>query len=140
MQKKYRIILIVVVLLLALAAFWAVSLWNKPHENIAEKPHQLSVTAKELFEAFQQNEQAANERYTGKILLINGKLNQTKTTDANKTILQLHSADDFFGVSCYMNSAHFTQAPEPGSMVTIKGKCDGYTNDVVVTQCVLVEE
>ena len=136
-MKKWIIGTATALILLA-AVLYALQQYYKPHADIASKPPQHKVDANTLFDAFKDNEQAANKKYNGKVIQVSGTLQKHDTTEQNKHVLLLNTEDDFFGISCYMDST-FSGNPKVGTKLEVKGKCDGYTTDVVLSKCILVE-
>ncbi len=121
----------------------AVYMYNKPHENIEKTKADFTLTAMELAEAFQENEEAANTRYLGKILVVSGEVKLLGSSEDGSLSYSLF--DPFNGVTCTLNAEYVRlnssgiSLIEEGSQVIFKGRCDGKLTDVRVSDCVLLE-
>jgi hypothetical protein len=112
--------------------------YNKPHQNIRSAKADFTVTATELFNAFETDETAANEKYLGKIIEVTGTVQEVKKDEEGKTGVTLEGGGMMFGVICKLDDfsepkrTEFTQ----GEQVTLKGECTGMLMDVVLVRCV----
>jgi Tfp pilus assembly protein PilE len=130
-MKKIIISLLVVAVLGGIVAYMQ---YNKPHQNIEKASAEAKIEATALFEAYTKDEATANQKYTGKIVEVSGKV---KAADGT-TKINLEVGDAMFGVSCSLdpkNSAATTLIA--GNTATLKGKCDGFNMDVQLSNCVI---
>jgi hypothetical protein len=51
-------------------------LWNKPPEGVAKKKPEFSMTPAELLAEYEASEESANARYLGKVLQLNGVIQE----------------------------------------------------------------
>ena len=106
-------------------------------------PTVLEVTVEELSSAFAEDPASTDERLANKVLRITGVVSRTIVDDVvEKPCLILTSTDKTVtkNVLCL-----FDKEREPelrrlaeGQTVTVKGKYDGYTINILVTDCALV--
>jgi hypothetical protein len=122
-------------LLVGLTAIVGYKLYNKPHRNV-EDEKAVRVDAAELFDEFQTDEQTANLRYLDKALEVKGTISEMLTNQDGQAVLVLKTNDPLFGISCTMTGPVTVQ---PGMHVTIKGFCNGYLSDVVMTNGILMK-
>jgi hypothetical protein len=114
-------------------------MWNKPHENIGSAKADISVSAAELFTAFETDENAANAKYLDKIVEVSGVVSESGTNEDGSARVVLETGG-MFGIACSLDP--LTQHPRTtfptGETVKIKGKCSGYNLDVQLDRCVEV--
>ena len=67
MKKSIKIILIIAVAAIVSGSYIAYRMWNKPHADAAELPG-IKISAQELVEAFENNEELANQTYLSKVV------------------------------------------------------------------------
>lgn len=133
-MKKYLIgfsLLIVIGLLIVFKTY------NKPHENMTNAKSEHSLSAADLFSAYQTNEEEANAKYLDKVVTVVG--NVKETTEENGTVsVMLDSDDMMFGIRCQLDdlTTHKRKAFPVGEKISFKGKCTGSLMDVVLVRCV----
>ena len=134
MKKKW--IFLTGLFVCLLAAAWLYYNYQKPRAGVAAKEAAYTITATELYNAFATNEAAANEKYNGKIITVNGIV--TDVTKSEDALLVILKGSESGGVSCsFTNNKH--TIPRTGSEVTIKGRCTGFLMDVNLVDAVLIQ-
>lgn len=139
MRKIFKILaLVVVVFALAATGIWYyVFVWSANHHSSAADEKGIVVTAAMLVETFEKSEQKGNTLYLDKTLEITGVVVYSKANQAGKQTIMLKSDDPMAGVLCTLTTQG---APvKEGESVTIKGICNGFLSDVVITNAVLVQ-
>lgn len=133
MIKKIGIVLLVLIAGgISIGAYF----WNKPAPK-AEDQDALKVEAKTLFDTYTQNDKHANSLYLGKWLEVSGNVQSVDTNMDGQKILILETGDLMQAVMCVMRDKNATS--EKGKQVIVKGKCTGMVNDVVINDCILIE-
>ncbi len=137
-KKTLYGILFVIVLLGVICIY----IFFKPEKNLLKLKPGYKLTAIELFNEYSTNEEAANTKFLGKIIQVSGTIREINTEDSVYTIFILETEDMFSGVNCVLNDKYATQPKEIliGSEATIKGECSGMLIDVVLNNCVLINE
>jgi hypothetical protein len=113
---------------------------ERPMERL--KPD-FTISADSLLNEFNAGEQAATDKFGGKILLIRSNLVAVDRDDSGNVTLTL--VDPMMGVTCTIDSAQAVRqrqlidALAEGDAVTVKGRCDGMLSDVKVSRCMLVK-
>lgn len=128
---KTKNIIITIVVLIAIAAGFGMWQYNKPHRDSASEKVAFSLTATELFNAFESDENAAMEKYGNKLVEVTG--NVLESSD-DKTMMVLESEHPLFGVKCMFQES-FEASQSFGDEITIKGFCSGINGDVELTRC-----
>ena len=131
-------ILFVIVLLGVICIY----IFFKPEKNILKLKPDYKLTAIELFNEYSINEEAANTKFLGKIIQVRGTIREISAEDSIYTTIILETEDIFFGVNCVLNDKYASKQKEIliGSEATIKGECSGMLIDVVLNNCVLIDE
>lgn len=128
-------ILIVIVVLAAIGAGIAYSIYNKPHRDIATEEAAFALTADELFDAFEADEPAANAKYLDQTVEVTGEVAEVTENAAGQATITLTAANAMLGgVSTTMQEAG-PATVEPGQTVTVKCRCTGYLMDVILINC-----
>ncbi|SFD01712.1 tRNA_anti-like [Chitinophaga sp. CF118] len=112
-------------------------LYNMPRKTAADIQTDKQVSAKELFEAFVKDEQAANIQYGNKILEVTGTVTDVQQSGADLSIL-LSGENSQGGINCTLVSGVNTPAPNVGELVHIKGRCTGFIMDVSLIDATIV--
>lgn len=137
-MKKVILTILVIVVALMGAGYW---LWNKPHEDIADATPELSIQSQELIRAFETNEQDANNKYVGKLIEVSGKVFQIDNTADGSTNILLESENPMSTVMCQLDPLQKQEHSGlvVGQSIILKGKCSGFTTDVVLDRCHIVK-
>lgn len=131
-------IIIVVLILLVLVGGIAFYLFNKKVESLENAEAAYSITANELYNAFEENEQAALQKYEGQIIEVSGELMDIQRAEQLINLTLEAENAMLGGVSCSFRELE--KDLQVGEEVTIKGKCHGFLMNVVLSNCVLVNE
>jgi hypothetical protein len=142
-MKRSRVILILVIVAFLIGGGIGFYLYNKPPAKTANQKAVATVTASELYNAFEADEMKANSTYLGKIIEVEGAIAGVSANESGRPVLQLNN--QLFGVSCSFDDDFFANHKQvinrlkAGDSVKLKCKCDGMLTDVVLTQCVLIK-
>lgn len=112
----------------------------------SEQEVPLTVSSVELYEAYQENEISADEKYKDHVVQVAGKVIDIRknSIDENELIVKLNGLVDneyeIMGISFYFDGKHASEIAKlkKGSTVTIQGLCSGSTMGVNVKGCTLV--
>lgn len=132
MKKKLLFFIGILLLVMAGRGYY---LYNKPRTGVEDKQADVTIAAADLYNQYNSDETAANQKYLNKIISVSGIAGEVNKTDSTYTIL-LKGDADMGGISCNLFDAQ-TAAVAKGKTVTIKGKCTGYLMDVALTDCVI---
>lgn len=134
-MKKFLLVLLA---LAALGGGYGYYMWNKPPESMATQKADLGMPAEQLFAAFQADETAANAQYAGKIIVITGKVKESRTVDGtSKVTVEAGSADATILCELDNNTKHPRTTFTAGETISIKGECAGADLDgtVMLSHC-----
>lgn len=131
--------LLFTLLLVAVAGYYAWQACNKPVATLHDVNPELEISAENLFAAFTENEEEANQKYLGKVIRINGKLLEVNINVNEYSTVYLDANEVMGSVSCQLEKGEEAKAEKlnNGQSVAIKGRCTGFAMDVVLTQCII---
>jgi len=141
-------IIIIGIIAAAIGGAVGIYLWNKPVKDIQNAKADYSLTAQELFNAYQSNEAMADSTYRRAVIEVTGsvvevKEEQKEIDGEQRTITNvvLDGGDMMFGVICQMADPDIERLRSlaAGDEVTIKGECSGMLMDVVLTRSYFVK-
>ena len=103
----------------------------------------MSVYAWTLVDDYKNNEVAADEKYKGKTLKVNGFIGDIKKdiTDTMYVILQSGGECELRNVQCFFADSEkekLTQLSK-GQVITVEGRCDGLMMNVLLRDCAIVK-
>ena len=141
MSTQSRLIILILAAGVLVAGAVGFYLYNKPHPDLQRQEADYSLSAAELFAAFEADEQAATAKYVGSgnkeiILEVSGMAQDVKETENGGMTLSLKEPGEMSGVNC-----EFLEASEvaEGEQITVRGVCTGMLLDVVLSRCTRVE-
>ena len=123
------------------AALYGWYLYNKPHSSVQDIPADITITADDLYQHYQQNEASADKKFLDKVIEVNGTVDDIQQTDSTLSI-RLDAGAAMGGINCSItfNKTEKQIVPQKKSAVIIKGKCAGFLMDVNLVDCVLVNK
>lgn len=130
----------VLLLLLALGVIGAgvgYYLYNKPVASLEHKKADVVVTAAQLIADYESDEQAADEKYLGKVVQVSGKI-ADMTTAEGKMKINIETPNPIALIICEMETGVETGSVKAGDDIKIKGMCSGYLSDVILVQSTIV--
>lgn len=139
MKKNLKRILLLGVIAAAIGGGFGYYLWNKPVDKISSLNTDLAIPAAELLDQFEVDEESANANYLNKVIEVTGSVREVVQTDGQITAVLLETNNPFGGVNCEFEVMPEASNVSVGSLVTIKGVCNGMLIDVVLNRCVFVE-
>jgi tRNA_anti-like len=137
MQKKilfFAGIVLCLVILASIALYW----YQKPRASLINVKPAYTLSAKDLYTAFEQNEKKANQQFLEKVILVKGTVDNVRVTDSTVSVL-LSSGNEMGGVNCSVRkSKNDKQAlPTKGGFIQVKGRCIGFLMDVNLVDAVI---
>lgn len=130
---------LVVPLLILAAIFIGIGfyMYNKPVESLDNKKADVTVTADQLVADYEADEQAANEKYLGKVVQVSGKVAQVSSEDGkNKVVFE--TDNPISGVISELEEGNNAEGITAGEEATVKGMCSGYLSDVILVRSTVV--
>lgn len=126
MKKRFKKWLIVagILVLAGGAALWY--LFTEKFEDTKKVKADYTVHAIDLIEEFQQDEAAANKKYTEKIIIVNGTVSEIKNADTTANIIMADIKTGAYIIFAFQQQ-HVAEAGKLklGDNISIKGSCSG---------------
>ncbi len=139
MKRKGLFVVAVIVLILLGAVvvyFWT---FRKSDTSVSSKKADYEMDAIALLQSFEKDENMANEKYLGKVIVVQGDVNDISEDSLTVTI-HLNANNDLSGIICSFNKSVLEpQKVIKGDNIKVKGICTGYLLDVVLNKCSLIE-
>ena len=116
----------------------AKTLLDNAQEDLANAP-KFTLTASQLYNAYENNEVAADNKYKGEIVLISGTIEDIGKDILDKPYITLVTGNILFNVQCYFEKSNEGQfaSLSKGQRVKVKGVVDGKFGNVTVEDCII---
>ena len=112
--------------------------YNKPHRDVATEEAEYVLTADELFDEYEADEEAANAKYLDKTVQVSGTISEVGANDARQSFVILAAENAMIGgVSATFQGEQ--SELEESIKVSLKCRCTGKLMDVVLVNCTLTE-
>jgi len=129
----------ILIILLAGAFIVYLTIFQSSESSVEKTAVDIKISAEELVNSFESDEQEANARYLDKVLQVNGNIESISEDDMYISIT-LKKPEAISGVICSFDKSTLENTGfQTGNNITVKGICAGYLIDVVLTKCALVE-
>lgn len=150
MNNKLKILILLIVFGL-LGAVVGYKMYHKPHENIESKGADFTLTADELMQAFEANEEEALAKYKDQLIELSGTIegvNEAGNRDV--TVLFVNNGTSMGNVKAGLQAESAEQAKglESGASIKVKGRLTGSNKleemginilDIELSRSVIVE-
>jgi hypothetical protein len=135
MKRKKSVLFVALFLCLALIAvgYW---FYDKPRTIAGTSEAAVSVSAKDLYSAFINNEELAGSKFIDQVIEVSGLVKEIQHQSQSTTVLL--EGDKVGGVLCTLVEGK-TDHPTAGTIISVRGRCTGYLTDVYVVDAVLVK-
>lgn len=137
-----RTLIFLLVSAIALAAAFALYTYFKPAADITKKKAEIELSSEKLIGAFETNAEAAHLEYTGKVMLISGKVYSSEGLEGTQSGITFDLGSDYI---ITFQMATFLESEYPvGTELLIKGQYNGYLapddmfgmpGNIQMTQC-----
>ncbi|REE83122.1 putative nucleic acid binding protein [Lutibacter oceani] len=141
LKTKYFKILLAGLTLIIIGLFFVINLYNKPFKDVKNSKAEFVISAQELINDFQVDENLANKKYVDKLIQVKGEIVDISITKGNSSIT-LKDINGFSSIICHMlpednlNSLKLKK----GDFVHVKGMCTGYLLDIIMVRCILIND
>ncbi len=142
MKRLYVFIIVFVVLILIAGAgvYWYAFL--RSHQDMLKTKPAYEVSSTQLINEFSADEQAAYEKYAGKVIEVTGNVVDIRTGAVQTAVIL---EDRLSGISVFLDSIYVADNPEKIKIldtekdITIRGQCDGMLTDIVISRAVIIQ-
>ncbi|MEX2380171.1 MAG: hypothetical protein WD530_05475 [Vicingaceae bacterium] len=133
-----KILITVLILALIVAGGIAFYQFNRGVSTLENVNADYEMTADDLYNAFETDEEVALEKYEGKVIQLSGKIADMKKTDKGNNLTLEAEGAMMGGVNCTFRA--LDDDLKVGDSIRLKGRCQGFLMNVVLNNCVLVYE
>ncbi|WP_107037257.1 OB-fold protein [Brumimicrobium mesophilum] len=113
-------------------------MFNKKVPTLEKTNPDFVISADDLFNEFENDESKALKKFENKIIEVTGKVISVKNNKFDSNIILVAEMAMIGGVNCSFKYKQENEVKK-GSMVTIKGQCQGFLMDVVLNNCQLIK-
>jgi hypothetical protein len=130
-KKIIRYILLTLLAIAAVAAFYIYKEFNRKHKDTAKVKAAYSILAADLLAEFAGNEKASGEKYMDKVLRVEGFVKDISKDEKGFYTVSLGDTASMSSVRCSIDSTHTNEVInlQKGIILAVKGVCTGYTAD-----------
>ncbi len=142
MSRSLRLVLIGLVALALVGGVVGYIMWNQPHRDLSAGKADFTMKPEELLQAFTANEAEANTKYLNKVVELSGVILDKPPIDGGGAVVLLEVPGEMLSViNCAFEAtdAASVQPLDKGATITVRGEVTGYTMDVNLARCVLVQ-
>jgi len=115
-------------------------LWNKPHRTAEDEEPFATLSASALLTEFATNETATTEKYRDKVIQISGTLIKAAADSSGNVQVVLEAGDEMNTVSVTLMNGATVPTETPGTMIDVKGICNGFLPDDLLGSEVLLNQ
>ena len=135
-KKLIGSLLVAAIIIASLYLYWQ---YNRKPANLVNTKPAFIVTASNLVNEFEIDEAAANIKYLGKIVQVNGTA--ASVAYSKDTLVNILLGDGLHKVGCQFDKRHTVgkQKFQEMNIISVKGICTGYLMDVELNRCVIVK-
>ena len=137
----------VITIAAAIGGVYAWSEFNRKHEDLTNVSADHEVQAAELIKEFVNNDSVANQKYTGKVVAVEGIIEDIQKDEQGYYTIVLGEPSEMSSVRCSIDTSHNRDVTslQKGNRVTVKGSFTGYKaddtgllgSDVEMNRCVV---
>lgn len=135
-----KLILLILFIALLAAAFYGYKEYQRKTPDTNSLKTDFKLSANELYDAFDSDETSASEKFTEKVLEVNGTIDAIEIEDSVVSIILLADNAMIGGINCQINPNQDISNLENGQNITIKGVCQGFLMNVIINRGILIDE
>lgn len=132
-----RFILALILVLCGVGLYIGYYLYNKPMDKVEGLKSDFSISAKDLYNEFDANEDAATAKYLNKVIEVTGTIDTISKGETGNVIISLNTDGGMGSVSCELDKGSNSDISkfQKGATTVVKGVCAGKLMDVVLNRC-----
>ncbi len=130
MGKKISIAIILIIVIAA-GIYWYIA--TEKFADTNDRQAAFTVSALDLIHEFEKNDGAANEKYMGKIVVVNGRVSEIEAADTTVNIKFTDASSGSYIIFAFQDQ-HISDAKTVsiGDSISIKGSCSGGTHSEIL--------
>ncbi len=124
---KKLAIAIMIMIALGAGIYWYVATEKFADTNDREAAY--TVSALDFIREFEENDNVANEKYMGKIVVVNGRVSEIEAADTTVNIKFINAVSGSYIIFAFQDQ-HVSDAKSinVGDSISVKGSCSGGTH------------
>ena len=139
MNRKTTVILLLMLGFAITIFISGIYVFKKSKHNLSNVNSDFKMDSKTLLDEFVNDELKANATYTNKIIEVTGNVKSVVFNETSVFII-IGDSNEFSGINCSFDSSIRTKINiQSGDIVTVKGECTGFLDDVLLSKCLLVQ-
>jgi hypothetical protein len=115
------------------------SIENEKNQAVIKEREDQTIKAPNLTARYEENEVKADENFKGKTFFVEGTVRDIKKDIMDDIYVILEGDQMFRDVQCFFDDKNTASQLQKGMRVTFQGKCDGLMMNVLMKNCVLVD-
>ncbi|MGB7394201.1 MAG: hypothetical protein WA913_07405 [Pricia sp.] len=141
MKRRYKITTIVMLALLAGGCCLYLFYYETFPMDMSARKTDVRISSDRLADSFDADEIEANAQFVEKTIEVVGSVKKITQVNDRYTVL-LQGQDGLSNVICDIlpSSIGEAKALRPGQTVRLKGICKGYLMDVILLNCILIND
>jgi len=140
MKTPVKIALAVVFVVAVGGILAALYLYNLKPKDLQKVKPEFTITSTELQKAFEENEANASKTYINKVVEVTGEVISIVGSEKNSWNVTLQTGSDFAKVICTFPAVSNPDVFILGKEITVRGVCSGVLSDVLLNNCVVVNQ
>lgn len=140
MKPRTKTVLLIVGILFVAGAAAGFYMFNLKAKDLTRVKPDYVITATDLLKAFEGDEVSAAATYVGKTVEVTGEIGAVTPGEESSLNVALKTGSDFSAVICTVPEGAAAGTPEAGKQVTVRGECSGYLMDVLLKNCVIINQ
>ncbi|KAA3651741.1 MAG: hypothetical protein DWP98_02400 [Bacteroidetes bacterium] len=133
MSKK--IIAAIIIILVIIVGLYQ---YNRKVPSLESINADYSLSSNELYDAFENDEKQALTLYENKVIDVSGKVLSIKEEGGTSVIVIESENAMIGGINCSFNEK--INNIQEGQVLTIRGRCQGFLMDVILNNCIIINE
>jgi len=135
-RTKKNVAFIIILVLAGAAVAWY--LFTDTFSDTAHRKVEFTVDAMDFIKEFEKDNKLANQKYTEKIIAVNGTVSEVESADTTTNIKMIDSESGSYIIFAFQQQ-HLADAKKlkAGDKVSIKGSCSGGTfSEILETELI----
>lgn len=142
MKRKniLRYILLPLLLIISVAGIYIYKEYNRTHKDTSKLKPDYSVTASNLINEFESDEQSSNKKYWDKVIEVEGVTKELVKDEKGFYTVILGDPATMSSIRCSIDSSHNKEITSiiTGKKIKLKGICSGFNADELLGSDVIL--
>lgn len=142
MKRKniLRYIVLPILLIISIAAIYIYKEYNRTHKDTSKLKPDYSVTASNLINEFESDEQSSNKKYWDKVIEVEGVTKELVKDEKGFYTVILGDPATMSSIRCSIDSSHNKEITSiiTGKKIKLKGICSGFNADELLGSDVIL--